>query len=152
LKLHSEFDILRSASYYCLEAHLPQFNAQFEREALRPGDLHRPLPKSLNLEEIFCLKAQRTIHNGYFIRWKGKRFAIDDPTRRMQRRPALVIEHFDGRMVIRFEGQDLHYREIEEREAPRKPKMVIRTKPPKYTPPPTHPWKVYRERISSPTP
>jgi len=45
-----------------LESYLPRFNAQFEREALRPGDLHQPLSQEINLEETFCLKAQRTIH------------------------------------------------------------------------------------------
>ena len=118
-----------------------RFNAQFEREALQPGDLHRPLPKGLKLEEIFCLKTIRTIHNGYFIRHRGRRFAIEEPSRRMQRRPALVLDHFDGRMIIRFEGQDLAYREIEERETPRKPKIMVRPKPPKYMPPPDHPWR-----------
>jgi len=134
-----------------LESYLPRFNAQFDREALRPGDLHRPLPKSLNLEEIFCLKEIRTIHNGYFFRWKGKRYAIEDPTRRMLGRPALVLEHFDGRLIVRFDGKDLAYRLIEEREKP-KPRIIIRPKPPKYTPPPNHPWRAYRDRIPSPTP
>lgn len=124
-----------------LESYLPKFNAQFEREALQPGDLHKPLPKGLKIEEIFCLKTIRTIHNGYFIRHRGRRFAIEEPSRRMQRRPALVMDHFDGRMIIRFEGQDLAYREIEERETPRKPKIVVRSKPPKYMPPPEHPWR-----------
>lgn len=124
-----------------LGSYLPRFNAQFEREAMRPGDLHRRLPKDINLEEIFCLKASRTIHNGYFIRWKGKRYAIDEPSRRMKRRPALVVEHFDGRMIIRFEGKDLRYREIPEREVGPKPKIVVRPKPPKYIPPPDHPWR-----------
>jgi hypothetical protein len=132
-----------------LESYLPRFNAQFEREALRPDDLHRPLPRDINLEEIFCFKASRTIHNGYFIRWKGKRYAIEEPLRRMQRRPALVIEHFDGRMIVRFEGRDLRYREIEEREMLRKPKITVRPKPPKYTPPPNHPW---RRHFISPSP
>ena len=133
-----------------LESYLPQFNAQFEREALRPGDLHRPLPKRVNLEEIFCLKAQRTIHNGYFVRWKGKRFAIEEPSRRMKGRPGLVIAHFDGRMIIRFEGQDLKYREIKEQEQRPQPKPVVRPKPPKYTPPANHPWRAYIDRFPSP--
>jgi hypothetical protein len=71
-----------------LESYLPRFNVQFAREAPRPGDIHRPLHKSLSLEEIFCLKSVRTIHNGCFIRWREKRFAIQDPLRRMQRQPA----------------------------------------------------------------
>jgi hypothetical protein len=71
--------------------------------------------------------------------------------RKMQRRPALVIEPFDGRMIIRFEGQDLGYREIIEPETPR-PKVVVRPKPPKYTPPPNHPCRIYKERVPSVSP
>jgi hypothetical protein len=129
-----------------LEDYFPGFNAQFEHEARRPEDLHRQLPKTLKLEEIFCLKSPRTILDGYFIRWKGKRFAIEEPSRRMLGRPAMVMLHFDGRMIIRYEGRDLAYREILERQKRVQAVPVVRPKPPKYTPPPTHPWRVYRDR------
>jgi transposase len=126
-----------------LEAYLPKFNAQFEREPRESEDLHRPLPKGLKFEEIFCLKTVRQILDGYIIRWKGRRFAIEEPTRRMLGKPATVMLHFDGRMIIRYEGRDLGYREIAERPKHVPAVPVVRPKPPKYTPPPTHPWKVY---------
>ena len=124
-----------------LEGYLPRFNGQFEHEPREAEDLHRPLPKGLKLEEIFCLKAVRTILDGYVIRRKGKRFAIQEPRRRMLGRPATVMLHFDGRMVIRFEGRDLAYREIPERPKRVATAPVVRPKPPKYIPPPTHPWR-----------
>lgn len=127
-----------------LDGFLPGHNAQFEREPREPEDLHRPLPKGLNLEDIFCLKAVRTILDGYIIRWKGRRLALEAPTRRMLGKPATVILHFDGRMIIRYEGRDLGFREIAERPKRMPAVAVVRPKPPKYNPPPTHPWKVYR--------
>lgn len=127
-----------------LEAYLPKFNAQFEREPREPEDLHQPLPKGLKFEEIFCLKTVRMILDGYIIRWKGRRFVLEEPRRRMLGRPATVMLHFDGRMVIRYEGRDLGYREIAERPKRIPAAPVVRPKPPKYTPPPSHPWKVYQ--------
>jgi hypothetical protein len=53
----------------------------------------------------------------------------------------LLTLHFNGRMVIRFEGRDLAYREIPERPKRVPPALVVRPKPPKYIPPPTHPWR-----------
>jgi len=135
-----------------LDGYLPRFNTQFEREPREPEDLHRSLPKTLKLEEIFCLKTVRTILDGYLIRWKGKRFAIKEPSRRMLGRPATVMLHFDGRMIIRYEGRDLGYREIPERPKRIPAAPVVRPKPPKYIPPPTHPWKVYRDRFASELP
>ncbi len=133
-----------------LESYLLGFNAQFEHEAREPEDLHRPLPKTLSLEEIFCLKTTRTILDGYVIRWKGKRFAIEEPARRMLGRPATVMLHFDDRMVIRYENQDLKYREIPERRKQLPVVPAFRPKPPKYTPPPTHPWRM--QRLKEPRP
>jgi hypothetical protein len=130
-----------------LETYLPEFNAQFEHEPRQPEDLHRPLPKTLKLQEIFCLKTPRTILDGYCIRWKGKRYAIEEPSRRMLGRPAMVMLLFDGRMIIRYEGRNLDYREIPERPKRIPAVPVIRPKPPKYTPPPAHPWRAYRERF-----
>ena len=130
-----------------LEAYLPEFNAQFEREPRASENVHRPLPKTLKLEEIFCLKTPRTILDGYCIHWKGKRYAIEEPSRRMRGRPAMVMSHFDGRLIIRFEGRDLKYRQIPERSKRVLPKPVIRPKPPKFTPPPAHPWRAYRDRF-----
>ena len=127
-----------------LMSYLPGFNEQFEREAREPEDLHRPLPKSIKLEDIFCLKTLRTILDGYIIRWKGRRFVLEEPKRRMLGKPAWVMLHFDGRMVIRFEGKDLGFREIAERPKRMPVAPVVRPKHPKYSPPPTHPWKVYR--------
>ncbi|MCX6569509.1 MAG: ISNCY family transposase [Candidatus Aminicenantes bacterium] len=135
-----------------LESYLPRYNAQFEREPREPKDLHRLLPKTIKLGEIFCLKTVRTILDGYIIRWKGKRFVIEEPTRRMLGRPATVMLPFDGRMVIRYEGRDLGYREIPERPKRIPAVPVVRPKPPKYIPPPTHPWKVYRDRFASELP
>lgn len=134
-----------------LETYLPKFNAQFEREAPRPGDLHRPLPKRLRLDEIFCLKGIRTILNGYIVRWMGKRYAIEGPRRRMLGKPVSILEHFDGRLVMRFEGQDLAFREIKDRETPQA-SATHRPRLPRYVPPRTHPWKVYRGENSTPTP
>jgi transposase len=134
-----------------LDSYLPEFNAQNENEPRQPEDLHRPLPKGLKLEEVFCLKTVRTILDGYIVRWKGRRFAIEEPKRRMLGRPVTVMLHFDGRMIIRYEGRDLGYREIPERPKRVPAAPVVRSKPPKYTPPPTHPWRLQRLSERSPS-
>jgi transposase len=135
-----------------LVSYLSVFNEQFEREAREREDLHRPLPKSIRLEDIFCLKTLRTILDGYIIRWKGRRFVLEEPKRRMLGKPAWVMLHFDGRMVIRFEGKDLGFREVAERPKRTPVAPVLRPKPPKYTPPPTHPWRLQRLSEHAPVP
>jgi hypothetical protein len=122
----------------------PGFNEQFSKEARESGNLHGPLLKNVNLREVLCLKGTRTINNGYLVRWHGRVLAIQNPTLGMQRRPAQVLEHPDGRIGIRFNGRDLLFREaLQEGAHPALPRQPIAEKPKtgKYIPPADHPWR-----------
>jgi len=124
-----------------LDGFWPGFNEQFAKEARESGNLHRPLPKTVNLREVFCLKGTRTINNGYLVRWHGRLLAIQNPTLGMRRRPAQILEHPDGGIVIRFNGRDLLFRDVlQEVVLPRQPKAE-KPKTGKYTPPADHPWR-----------
>lgn len=80
-----------------LQGFLVRYNERFSKEPLKNENLHRRLPRGIKLRDIFCIKAQRTVTNGYTVRWKGKRFIIETPSIAMRRRKVEVREHFDGR-------------------------------------------------------
>jgi len=126
-----------------LEDYLDTFNRRFMKEALEPGDLHRALPKSVVLDDVICIKGVRTVNEGYLVRWRGRMFVLQKPSLTLRRQKVTVLDRFDGRLLLRFKGRDLEYREVREpRPAEPKPVMIKpRRKPPKYDPPPTHPWR-----------
>jgi len=129
-----------------LEIYLPRHNERFSKIAFKEGDLHNPLPDGVDLREIFCLKDIRTINNGYIVRWKGKRFLIDNASIAMRKRKVEVREHFDGELTIKFNGRYLDFHEVFEpkpaRTQPRKePVNGNGKKKGKYIPPPDHPWR-----------
>jgi len=126
--------------------YLPVYNERFSKIALKEGDLHNRLSDEVDLREILCLKDIRTINNGYIVRWKGKRFLIDNASIAMRRRKVEVREHFDGELTIRFNGRYLDYQEIfEPKPASQLPQKELSNgnvkKKGKYIPPPNHPWK-----------
>lgn len=134
-----------------LDSYWPEHNRRFSRPALRPDDLHRPLPKGLNLRDIFCLKGSRTINNGYMVRWKGRLLVISNPSIAMRRRQTQVLEHFDGSLVIRFNGRDLDYREVQDikpepRPAPETKTALEKRKGPNI-PAPNHPWRRWEPQL-----
>jgi len=134
-----------------LVSYWPKHNRRFSRPALRPDDLHRPLPKGLNLRDIFCLKGSRTINNGYMVRWKGRLLVISNPSIAMKRRQTQVLEHFDGSLVIRFNGRYLVYREVQDikpgpRPAPEEKKAPEKRKG-QYIAPPNHPWRRWEPQL-----
>ena len=129
-----------------LEEFMPQHNERFTKMALKQGDLHRRLPMGSKFRDILCIKAKRTIANDYTIRWRGRRFLIDNPSLLMRRQKVEVREHLDGQMSFKFKGRYLDCHEISEV----KPKKEEKRKTPKqphkryiYTPPKEHPWKKY---------
>ncbi len=129
-----------------LEKFLPRFNERFAKVAKKEGDLHRPLPKGVNLREIFCIKATRTINNGYIVKWKGRQLLIESVSIARRKRKVQIREHFDGEITIKFNGRYLKYREIIEpepaaREKVKKPVDEPRKRKGKYIPPPDHPWR-----------
>jgi len=134
-----------------LVSYWPEHNRRFSRPALRPDDLHRPLPKGLNVRDILCLKGSRTINNGYMVRWKGRLLVISNPSIAMRRRQTQVLEHFDGRLVIRFNGRNLDYREVQDiKPGPRlatEEKKAPERRKGQYIPPPNHPWRRWEPQL-----
>jgi transposase len=127
-----------------LDAYLPKYNRRFMKTPLRPQDLHRRLPKSLNLDDILCIKDIRTVNSGYIIKWRSRTFILTRPTLTLRRQKVVIRQWFDGRLSIRFKNKELDYREVERgRLKPAVPAVVpkVRKKPKKPCPPPTHPWK-----------
>ena len=95
-----------------LGRYLPIYNRRFAREAARPEDLHRPLPKEISLKDIFCIKDTRRINDGYIIRWKGKLFLVKKPSSTMRRRKVCVMEDFNGKVRFQFHGRELKCKEV----------------------------------------
>jgi hypothetical protein len=133
------------ANHY-LESYLPGFNEQFTRVAPKEGDLHRSLPEDLDLKEIFCIKATRTINDGYIIRWKGRVFLLDNPSLVLRKQKVEFREHFDGRITVKYKNRYLGCHEVFETKPPKQKKVPKekQRKKSKYKPPPEHPWNKYR--------
>lgn len=133
-----------------LKSYWPRYNRRFAKEPRERRNLHRPVPKRLTLEDIFCLKATRTINNGYLIKWRNRPYAVESPSLVMKGRKAEVLEHFDGRLEFRWQGRTLEVREAAEPTKLNGAKIrtikVIRPKA-KYIPPPDHPWRRLNARL-----
>lgn len=126
-----------------LEGYCKVHNRRHGTEALEPGDLHRPLPKSVILDDVLCIKGFRTVNEGYLVKWRGRTFVLDKPSLTLRQQKLVVLERFDGRLALRFKGRDLEYRRVLEppRRAPKPVVVKIKRKPPKYNPPEGHPWR-----------
>ncbi len=129
-----------------LQDFIPHYNKRFAKVALKEGNLHRRLPKGVKFRDILCIKATRTIANDYTIRWRGKRFLIDNISLVKRRQKVEVREHLDGMLSIKANAHYLSCQEVFEAKPvstqPLKTPVMEREKRKgKYIPPPDHPWK-----------
>jgi transposase len=121
-----------------LKEYLPVYNRRFARKAAQAENLHRPVPKGLNLPRILCIKTERTVRNDFTVAHDRKLYQIEEA---VKTKKLMVEEYTDGSMAIWCRGQKLKFRQVAVR--PEKiPKQAPDPVGSKAVPPPKdHPWR-----------
>lgn len=125
-----------------LDSYLSAHNKRFAVKAKEQDDLHRDIPKGLNLDKILCVRTVRTLRNDFTIAHDGKLYQIQEA---IKSKKVLVEERVNGRMLITHKGDSLKFKEITTR--PEKQKKPV--KPRKKTihkPQADHPWKKMKSK------
>lgn len=124
-----------------LKGYLPVHNRRFDVAPAKKGDLHRPIPEGLNLDEVLCIKTKRALRNDFTVAHNKKLYQVVEP---VNRNKVVVEERLDGRLLITHNGQALRFKEITTRAIKEKPSKPFIYKPRKrYIPPKDHPWRRY---------
>jgi transposase len=130
-----------------LDGYLPKYNARFAVKPLRKTNLHRPIPKRLNLNGIFCLKEYRTIGNGFTFCWRNRLFLIKNPSITMKKQRVCIMENFNGEITLKLKDKYLSFVEITQKdiramaEDQKAIQKLIKRERVYYAPPKDHPWR-----------
>jgi len=122
-----------------LKTYLPVHNMRFCVLAAKPADLHRPIPKGVDLKKTLCIKTERALRNDATVAHHGKLYQIEE---KVKAKKVFVEERMDGQRYITDQGRALKYKEITTR-----PVRVNETleRSPKarraISPPADHPWR-----------
>jgi transposase len=127
-----------------LNHYLPVFNKRFNVVPLENEDLHRPLPKGIELDKIFSIRTPRALRNDFTVAHEGKLYQVEDNIRSKE---VFVEERINGSLLITYKGRALRYKQITAlpkkiEERAKKPDMPARKEP--YAIPQDHPWKRFR--------
>ena len=133
---------------HCVHINHNPINLQFSliEMARKEGNLHKPMPEETDPREILCIKATRTINDGYIIRWKQRVFLLDNPSLVLRRQKVELREHFDGQITLKYKGKYLDCHEVYETKSLKQgqdEKIAKERKKSKYKPSPEHPWNKY---------
>jgi hypothetical protein len=128
---------------YLESDYYPGHNARFARTPAAVEDFHLPVPRGLQLDEVFRLETEHTIGNDWVVRDDNRFYQVERQSRYAPARSTvLVCEYEDGRVAIEYRGKKLAFHEIP---APSPAGAVAppRVMTPKRscTPSPQHPWR-----------
>lgn len=121
-----------------LKEYLPIYNKRFAKKAAQAENLHRPIPKGLDLHRILCIKTERTVRNDFTIAHDRKLYQIEEA---VKTKKLMVEEYTDGSMAIWRHKQKVQFRQIMIRpeKSPKLSQRSDRTKA--STPAKNHPWR-----------
>ena len=108
LRLHN-ISTLEAANHYLLEEYIPKHNRKFSHPAKESGVAYKPVPKGINLNNIFCFKDERTVAADNTIAYRTKYYQILPNSYRISfvKAKVTVIEWLDGSIHIFFNDQEL---------------------------------------------
>jgi transposase len=116
-----------------LKHYLPVYAKRFAVVPANDTDLHRPLPKSLDLDATFCIKTIRVLRNDFTVVHNNKLYQVEDNPNTEK---VTVEERADGSLHISYRNTDLKFKEItsrpkkqQERQPPlpKEPNTALRT-------------------------
>lgn len=120
-----------------LDEYLPLHNKKFAVKPKEESDLHRNIPKGLNINRILCIKTDRVLRNDFTIAHDKRLYQITD---NIKAEKVTVEERINGTMVIIHNDTFLKFKEITERPERQKKPRVPKKKT--YNKPLTdHPWR-----------
>lgn len=129
----------KEAANLFLESYLPVYNKRFRVLAAESADLHRPIPKGVDLNKVLCIKTQRAVRNDVTVAHECKLYQIEENTTAKR---VVVEERMNGQMYLTDQDRNLKYKEITQRpkrvnEAPKK-SVKVRSA---IAPAADHPWR-----------
>lgn len=135
-------DTMEEANRY-LDTYMVAHNKRFAVKAKMQEDLHRDIPKEVNLDKILCIRTARTLRKDFTITHNGRLYQIDSG---VKAKTVIVEERINGSMLISHDDTRLPFREILTRpEKPKTPTHLRRYYKP--TPSNEHPWKKANTRL-----
>jgi hypothetical protein len=127
-----------------LKGYLFSHNKRFAVKPKEQNDLHRQIPGGLNLDNIMCIRTERTLRNDLTIAHKGKLYQIQES---VKSKKVIVEERVNGKMLITHKDMSLKFKEITTRPEKQQKPDCIPWQRKGHTPSSEHPWRKSNSKL-----
>jgi len=121
-------------SYY-----IPKHNRKFAVIAQDRANLHRPIPKELDLERVFSIKNKAALRKDFTIQHNKRFYQVLDAIRTKE---VILEERLNGRLYIYHKDRQLQYKLTDK--MPQERKRLYKVRKPRYVPPQDHPYRHFK--------
>lgn len=98
-----------------LEGYLPKHNEKFSNLPLNMTNLHREIPKGINLESIFSIKTKRVLKNDWTISYDNQLYQIEETPFNTRIKSVMIEERIDNTIHLTYNDIELKHKKIEKR-------------------------------------
>jgi transposase len=107
---------LAAANRFLQEKFLVAFNRRFVKKAARVGDLHRRMPRGLDLGRVLSIRETRVVQNDWTLRFENRWFqlAVIHHKLALAGRSVTICQRLDRRLELLYGGRALSYEELPE--------------------------------------
>ena len=134
---------LATANEFLEREFLAPFNAKFGKPAAQPTDVHRAVPKELDLARVLAVHEDRVVQNDWTVRWQNAYLQLGRASNVQPKQRVEVCVQLDGRVRLFAGDRELSYGTTRSEPPPQRPPR--RSGPPKSNqgrkPSATHPWR-----------
>ena len=125
---------IATANRMLQEGFMEKLNQKFGLSPLEPLDFHRPVPASVDLADVFCFEAERTLANDWTIRHDNRYYQIARDNKPLPRPKDKILMRWrlDGELILLYKGTPLRYETLTPRQyekASHKTPVAEREKP-----------------------
>jgi hypothetical protein len=103
-----------AAANACLPGFIAAYNTRFGRDPANAKNLHRPLGRTDDLDEILAWREERTVTRNLTLHY-DRMMLLLDPTplaRGLVSKKVEVVNYPDGRFAVQFNGTALDYKVV----------------------------------------
>lgn len=127
-----------------LKKYLPKYNKKFGKHPLNKANLHREIPKGINLDSILSIKTKRVLRNDFTIAYNNQFYQIEETPPNTRIKSVMVEERVDGTIHITYNSIELKYKKIEKRQLKLKEEKEQLKIKKIHIPPLDHPWRRFK--------
>jgi transposase len=135
---------LGPANEYLAEEFVEDLNERFHVAPRSPTNLHRSVPRRVNLNHVLSLQEDRVVQNDWTVSWHNRWLQLSEKHHnlRLARKKIRVSELRGGTLRLTYKGKDLEWRELPAKPTIKTKRKQIQTgKKVPYRPPTKHPWR-----------